>query len=72
MPLWLIVIGLGYAAIYYFLFRFVITRWNLRTPGREDDDGDGVEIFPSDDTVQADNAKQDAKESAVDTSATVR
>jgi PTS system N-acetylglucosamine-specific IIC component len=36
-PLLLIVIGLGYAVVYYFLFRFVITRWNLRTPGREDD-----------------------------------
>ncbi len=32
-------IGLGYAAIYYFLFRFVIRKWNLRTPGR-DEDGD--------------------------------
>ncbi len=38
LPLLLIVIGLGYGALYYFLFRFVITRWNLRTPGREDDD----------------------------------
>jgi PTS system N-acetylglucosamine-specific IIC component len=38
MPLLLIVVGLGYAAVYYFLFRFVITRWQLRTPGREDDD----------------------------------
>ena len=38
MPLLLIAIGLGYAVIYYFLFRFVITRWNLRTPGREDDE----------------------------------
>jgi PTS system N-acetylglucosamine-specific IIC component len=37
MPLLLIPIGLGYAAIYYFLFRWVITRWNLKTPGREDD-----------------------------------
>ncbi len=37
-PLLLLVIGLGYAVVYYFLFRFVITRWNLRTPGREDDD----------------------------------
>ncbi|PZF84001.1 PTS transporter subunit EIIC [Jiangella anatolica] len=36
-PLLLIVIGLGYAAIYYFLFRWVITKWNLRTPGREED-----------------------------------
>jgi PTS system N-acetylglucosamine-specific IIC component len=36
-PLWLIVIGLGYAALYYFLFRFVIRKWNLRTPGREEE-----------------------------------
>jgi N-acetylglucosamine PTS system EIICBA or EIICB component len=36
-PLWLIPIGLAYAAIYYVLFRFVIRRWNLRTPGREDE-----------------------------------
>jgi PTS system N-acetylglucosamine-specific IIC component len=36
-PLWLIPIGLVYAAIYYVLFRFVIRKWNLRTPGREDD-----------------------------------
>jgi PTS system N-acetylglucosamine-specific IIC component len=37
-PLLLLVIGLGYAVVYYFLFRFVIIRWNLKTPGREDDD----------------------------------
>jgi PTS system N-acetylglucosamine-specific IIC component len=39
-PLWLIVIGAGYAVLYYFLFRFVIRKWNLRTPGREDDDAE--------------------------------
>ncbi|OUS94210.1 PTS transporter subunit EIIC [Rhodococcus sp. NCIMB 12038] len=33
----LIPIGLGYAVIYYVLFSFVIKKWNLRTPGREDD-----------------------------------
>jgi N-acetylglucosamine PTS system EIICBA or EIICB component len=37
-PLLLIPIGLAYAALYYFLFRFVIRKWNLRTPGREEDD----------------------------------
>ena len=37
-PEWLIVIGLGYAVVYYFGFRWVIRKWNLRTPGREDDD----------------------------------
>jgi PTS system N-acetylglucosamine-specific IIC component len=34
----LIVIGLIYAVVYYFLFRAVIRWWNLRTPGREDED----------------------------------
>jgi PTS system N-acetylglucosamine-specific IIC component len=34
---WLLIpIGLGYALIYYFVFRWVIIKWNLRTPGRED------------------------------------
>jgi PTS system N-acetylglucosamine-specific IIC component len=37
-PELLILIGLGYAALYYMLFRFVIRKWNLRTPGREDDE----------------------------------
>jgi N-acetylglucosamine PTS system EIICBA or EIICB component len=36
--IWLIPIGLGYAVIYYFLFSFVIKKWNLRTPGREEDE----------------------------------
>ncbi|WP_448071541.1 PTS transporter subunit EIIC [Georgenia yuyongxinii] len=34
-PLWIIPIGLGYAVVYYVLFSFAIRRWNLRTPGRE-------------------------------------
>jgi PTS system N-acetylglucosamine-specific IIC component len=40
---WLIIpIGLGYALVYYFLFRFVIRKWNLRTPGREDDEAESL------------------------------
>jgi PTS system N-acetylglucosamine-specific IIC component len=35
---WLIIpIGLAFAVVYYFVFRFVIRRWNLKTPGREDE-----------------------------------
>ncbi|WP_103336000.1 PTS transporter subunit EIIC [Amycolatopsis sp. CA-126428] len=35
---WLLIpIGLVFGVIYYFVFRIVITKWNLRTPGREDD-----------------------------------
>jgi PTS system N-acetylglucosamine-specific IIC component len=36
--IWLIPIGLGYAVVYYVIFSFVIKKWNLKTPGREDDD----------------------------------
>ena len=39
-PILLVLIGLAYAVIYYFLFRFLITRFGFRTPGREDDDAD--------------------------------
>ncbi|MEC3982455.1 PTS transporter subunit EIIC [Amycolatopsis sp. H20-H5] len=35
---WLLIpIGLVFGLIYYVVFRFVITKWNLKTPGREDD-----------------------------------
>jgi PTS system N-acetylglucosamine-specific IIC component len=37
-PLLIIVVGALYAAIYYFVFRFVIRLWNLKTPGREAED----------------------------------
>ncbi len=33
----LIAMGLVFFVIYYVLFRFAITRWNMRTPGREPD-----------------------------------
>ncbi|HTF49588.1 MAG TPA: PTS transporter subunit EIIC [Pseudonocardia sp.] len=42
-PLLLIPIGLVYGVVYYVVFRFVIRRWNLKTPGREDDAADGAD-----------------------------
>ena len=42
-PWMLIPIGLGFAVVYYFLFRFVIRKWNLRTPGREEEDEDSLD-----------------------------
>ncbi len=36
---WLIIpIGLAFGVIYYVVFRIIITKFNLKTPGREDDD----------------------------------
>ncbi len=36
-PILIIPIGLVFAAIYYFTFRYVILHFDLKTPGREDD-----------------------------------
>ncbi len=36
--IWIVIVGLVYAVIYYFVFYFMITRLNLKTPGRESDD----------------------------------
>lgn len=36
--IWIVVVGLAYAVVYYFVFYFMITRLNLQTPGREPDD----------------------------------
>lgn len=35
--IWIVIIGILYAVIYYFVFYFMITKMNLKTPGREDD-----------------------------------
>ena len=43
-PLLLIPVGLVFGVIYYFVFRFVITKWDLKTPGREDDEEDEEKI----------------------------
>ncbi|MFE6160057.1 PTS transporter subunit EIIC [Streptomyces sp. NPDC055239] len=37
-PWMLVLVGLCFAAVYYAIFRFAITKWNLPTPGRESDE----------------------------------
>ncbi|MDT2570316.1 N-acetylglucosamine-specific PTS transporter subunit IIBC [Enterococcus raffinosus] len=39
-PFMLILLGLVMAVVYYVTFRFVIVKFNLMTPGREEDDGE--------------------------------
>lgn len=42
LNVWMLIpIGLAVAAIYYVVFTFMIKKFNLKTPGREDDDLDG-------------------------------
>ena len=38
-PILLVIIGLIYAVIYYFLFSFLIKKFNFHTPGREEEEG---------------------------------
>lgn len=39
----LIPVGLGFFVLYYVLFRFIIVKFNLKTPGREDDTEDAAQ-----------------------------
>ncbi len=42
---WMIIpIGIVAAIVFYVVFRFAITAWNLKTPGREDDEEDETKI----------------------------
>ncbi|PMJ91617.1 N-acetylglucosamine-specific PTS transporter subunit IIBC [Vibrio sp. 10N.261.55.A7] len=47
-PYMLIVQGLCFAALYYSVFRFAIVKFDLKTPGREDDETTEVEAVTSD------------------------
>lgn len=56
----LIVLGIGYFFVYYFLFKFMILKFNLKTPGRDDDEEDDdsekkISIVTNDWTTMAQN-----------------
>ena len=36
--IWIVIVGIGYFVVYYFLFSFLIKKFNYKTPGREDTD----------------------------------
>ena len=42
---WMIIpLGIAAVVIFYVVFRFAITKWDLKTPGREDDDEDETQV----------------------------
>ena len=47
-PIYLLGIGLIVAVIYYVVFRIVIVKFNLKTPGREDDDDETKVVLEND------------------------
>ena len=40
---WIVVVGIGYFVVYYFLFSFLIEKMDLKTPGR--DDSEEVKLY---------------------------
>lgn len=51
--LWIVVVGLVYAVVYYFVFYIMITKLNLKTPGREADDEE-TKLYTRDDMNEKD------------------
>lgn len=42
---WMIIpLGIAAFAVFYLVFRFAITKWDLKTPGREDEDAEAAEM----------------------------
>lgn len=54
--IWIVVVGLIYAVVYYFVFYFMITKMNLKTPGREPDDVE-PKLYRRSDVNEAKSAK---------------
>ena len=47
---WLIIpLGIAAFIVFYVVFRFAITKWDLKTPGREDDDEDETKVILAND-----------------------
>lgn len=62
--IWVVIIGIGYFVVYYFLFKFVIEKMDLKTPGR--DDSEEVKLYRRSDVDARKNGAQTDEESAVD------
>ncbi len=51
---WLIIpLGIAAFLVFYVVFRFAITKWDLKTPGREDDDEDETKVVLANDDFTA-------------------
>lgn len=53
--IYIVIVGIGYFVVYYLLFSFLIRKLNLKTPGREDGDGE-VKLYKRAD-LEAKNGK---------------
>ena len=61
--IWIVVVGLVYFAVYYFLFSFLIRKMDLKTPGR--DDSEEVKLYRRSDVDARKKDGQGAKDGGV-------
>jgi len=61
--IWIIVVGIAYAFIYYFVFYYMITRFNYKTPGREAE-GEETKLYTRKDMNEKNNAKSNHDETS--------
>lgn len=62
--IWIVIVGIGYFVVYYFLFSLLIKKMNLKTPGR--DDSEEVKLYRRSDVEAKKNAGKDEKTGAGD------
>lgn len=58
--IWIVVVGIGYFIVYYFLFSFLIVKLDLKTPGR--DDSEEVKLYRRSDVDARKKGAADAQE----------
>ena len=61
--LWIVVVGIGYFVVYYFLFSFLIVKMDLKTPGR--DDSEEVKLYRRSDVDARKKGGAGARDGAV-------
>lgn len=54
---WIVIVGIGYFVVYYFIFTFLIKKMNLKTPGR--DDADEVKLYTRKDVEAKKNGEKE-------------
>ena len=64
-----IAVGLTFSVIYFFVFRFMILKFNLNTPGREDDDAE-TKLYSKQEYREKGKGNAEAKPEVRDDSAT--
>lgn len=62
--IWIVIVGIGYFVVYYFLFSFLIKKMNLKTPGR--DDSEEIKLYNRKDVEAKKNAGKDGENASAE------